>query len=78
MCTDPNAAKEIAEIKAEIVNLEHRILELEHAVNGDGSKEKGIVPRLAAIETKLNALLWLLGTAVGAIATAAGKYLFGG
>jgi len=77
MCSDPKTAEKIAEIKAEIVNLEHRLQELERAMNGDGSKEKGVIPRLAAIETKLNALLWLLGTAVGAIATAAGKYLFG-
>ena len=78
MCTDPVAAQKLAQIKAELTQIDRRVRDLERAVNGDGSREKGIVPRLAAIETKLNALLWLLGTAVGAIATAAGKYLFGG
>ena len=77
MCTDPVAAQKLAQIKAELTQIDRRVRDLERAVNGDGSREKGIVPRLAAIETKLNALLWLLGTAVGAIATAAGKYLFG-
>lgn len=78
MCADPNAAKEIAAIKTEIQNLEDRIRELERSVNGDGSKEKGIIPRLSTIETKMNLLLWLLGAAVSAIVPAAVKYLFGG
>ena len=76
MCADPVTAKEIAAIKTEIQNLEDRIKELERSVNGDGSKEKGIIPRLTTMETKINLLLWLLGTAVGAILPAVGKYLF--
>lgn len=77
MCADPAAAKEIASIKTEIQNLEERIKALENSVNGDGSKEKGIIPRLASMETKLTLLLWILGIAVSAIVPAVGKYLFG-
>lgn len=76
MCADPSTAKEIAAIKTEIQNLEERIHELERSVNGDGSKEKGIVPRLTTMETKINLLLWLLGAAVSAILPAVVKYLF--
>lgn len=77
MCADPTAAKEIAAIKKEVENLEERIRVLEKNVNGDGSKEKGIMPRLASMETKLTLLLWILGVAVSAIVPAVGKYLFG-
>lgn len=57
MCTDPNTAKQIAEIKAEIRILEERVQDLEKAVHGDGSKEKGIIPRLTSIETYLKIIL---------------------
>lgn len=78
MCADPNAAKEIAAIKTEIENLEGRVSDLEQLMTGDGSKEKGVIPRLSAIETKMNLLLWLLGAAVTTLLPAVCKYLFFG
>ena len=78
MCSDPNTSKEIAGIKAEIHALNERVKKLELAIDGDGSKESGMMPRLAAMESKLNLLLWLWGGTGLTIFLAVGKYLFKG
>ena len=77
MCADPAAKQAIEAIKEEIKLLQERVAKMEQTINGDGSKEKGIIPRLTTIETKQNMVLGGIGALVLAIVPAVIKYLIG-
>lgn len=77
MCADPATKEAITAIKREIETLQERVERIENTVNGDGTKEKGVIPRLSTIEAKTNALLAILGAIATALIPAVLKYLFG-
>lgn len=75
MCADPATREAIRALREDIDEAKDRLTRLEAQINGDGSKEKGVIPRLSAIETKTNLIIGILGAIGGAVIPAVVKYL---